>query len=162
DAEMRAEVESLIASHARAASFIEVPAVAGGGLPQSPEPSLASHRIGVYKLIREVGHGGMGTVYLAVRADDQFQKRVAIKLVRRGMDTWDVVRRFHHERQILAAFDHPNIAWLLDGGTTADGLPYFVMEYIEGKPIDEYCDLHRLSTVERLKLFRMVCSALQY
>jgi serine/threonine protein kinase len=162
DAELRAEVESLIASHSRASSFIEAPAFAPGELLQSAEPSLASQRIGVYKLLREVGHGGMGTVYLAVRADDQFQKRVAIKLVRRGMDTRDIVRRFHHERQILAALDHPNIGRLLDGGTTADGLPYFVMEYIEGKPVDEYCDLHRLSTVERLKLFRMVCSALHY
>src|SRR5262249_11433822 len=111
---------------------------------------------------REIGHGGMGVVYLAVRADDHYRKRVAIKLVQRGMDVDFVIRRFRHERQILASLDHPNIARLLDGGATPSGLPYFVMEYIEGQPIDEYCDHNRLSTVERLKLFRQVCAAVQY
>ena len=104
----------------------------------------------------------MGTVYLAVRDDDQYEKQVAIKLVRRGMDTDFIVDRFRHERQILASLDHTNIARLLDGGTTEDGLPYFVMEYIEGSPINQYCDDRRLSTVERVKLFRTVCSAVQY
>jgi tetratricopeptide (TPR) repeat protein len=103
----------------------------------------------------------MGAVYLAVRDDDQYQKRVALKLVKRGMDTADIVRRFRHERQILASLDHPNIAKLLDGGATPDGLPYFVMEYIEGEPITDYCDSHRLSTIERLRLFRTVCAAVQ-
>lgn len=124
--------------------------------------SVVGRRIGPYRVIREIGHGGMGTVYLAVRADDQFQKRAAIKLVRRGMDTDDILQRFRNERQILANLDHPNIARLLDGGTTVEGLPYFVMDYVEGTPVDRYCDEHKLSVVQRLKLFRAVCSAIHY
>jgi eukaryotic-like serine/threonine-protein kinase len=104
----------------------------------------------------------MGTVFLASRADDQYRKAVAIKLIRRGMDTDSILSRFRHERQILASLDHPNIARLLEGGTTEDGLPYFVMEHIEGQPIDEFCDSRKLATVERLKLFRTVCSAVHY
>jgi non-specific serine/threonine protein kinase/serine/threonine-protein kinase len=119
-------------------------------------------RVGPYRLIRPIGRGGMGAVYLAVRDDDVFQKRVAIKLLKRGMDTEAIVRRFQHERQILAALEHPNIASLLDGGTTADGLPYFAMEYVEGQPITEYCDGRQLDTNARLELFRHVCAAVQY
>jgi len=104
----------------------------------------------------------MGAVYLAVRADDQFRQRAAIKLVKRGMDTDFVLRRFRNERQILAALNHPNIARLLDGGATEDGLPYFVMEYIEGLPIHRYCDTRRLTIAERLSLFRLVCAAAHY
>ena len=104
----------------------------------------------------------MGAVYLAQRADDEYQKQVAIKIVKRGMDTQAILRRFHNERQILANLDHPNIAKLLDGGTTEDGLPYFIMDYVEGLPIDVYCDSHKLPTLERLKLFDAVCSAVQY
>ena len=118
--------------------------------------------IGPYRIIRRIGQGGMGAVYLAARADDQYQKQVAIKLVRTGMGSDFVVRRFRNERQILASLDHPNIARLLDGGTTADGWPYFVMDYIEGKPINQYCDDQKLSTAERLKLFQKVCSAVHY
>ncbi|MCG3159367.1 MAG: Serine/threonine-protein kinase PknD [Acidobacteria bacterium] len=123
---------------------------------------MIGRQIGVYKLVREIGRGGMGAVYLAVRADDQFRQRVAIKLVKRGMDTDFVIRRFRNERQILAALNHPNIARLLDGGATDDGLPYFVMEYIEGLPIHRYCDTRRLSVRERLNLFRQVCAAAHY
>jgi eukaryotic-like serine/threonine-protein kinase len=119
-------------------------------------------RVGPYRLIRELGRGGMGTVYLAVRSDDVFQKRVAIKILKRGMDTDAIVRRFRNERQILASLEHPYIGGLLDGGTTSDGLPYFTMEYIEGLPIDEYADAHRLDTNARLALFRNVCAAVQY
>jgi serine/threonine protein kinase/tetratricopeptide (TPR) repeat protein len=119
-------------------------------------------RIGSYKLVREIGHGGMGAVYLAMRADEEFQKRVAIKLIKRGMDTDFIIRRFRNERQILAGLDHPNIARLLDGGTTEDGLPYFVMEYVEGQPIHYYSDTHRLSTTERLRLFLKACGAVEY
>jgi eukaryotic-like serine/threonine-protein kinase len=104
----------------------------------------------------------MGTVYLGVRADDAFQKRVAIKVLKRGMDTDSIVRRFRHERQILASLEHPFIASLLDGGSTPDGRPYFAMEYVEGQPIVDYCDTHRLDTAARLELFRHVCSAVQY
>ena len=121
----------------------------------------AERRIGAYRVLREVGHGGMGTVYLAARADDQYQKRVAIKTIR-GLDSEEVLRHFRRERQILAALDHPNIARLFDGGTTDDGLPYFVMEYVEGQAIDEYCDERRLSVQERLALYQGVCSAVQY
>src|SRR5262245_2635065 len=106
-------------------------------------------RIGPYKLIREIGHGGMGTVYLAARADQQYQKRVAIKVIKAGMDNEEVVRRFRRERQILASLDHPNVARLLDGGATEEGLPYFVMEHIDGLPIDRYCDEQSLSITER-------------
>src|SRR5438477_3602826 len=104
----------------------------------------------------------MGAVYLATRSDNEFSKRVAIKLVKRGMDTDFIIRRFRHERQILANLDHPNIARLLDGGTTSDGLPYFVMEYIEGIPLHDYCDAHRLNTEMRLRIFLDVCSAVKH
>ena len=133
--------------------------------PPRPEFQLTSVRTDVsvpYRLIREIGHGGMGTVYLSVRDDDAFQKRVAIKVLKRGMDTDSIVRRFRHERQILASLEHPFIASLLDGGSTPDGRPYFAMEYVEGQPIVDYCDTHRLDTAARLELFRHVCTAVQY
>src|SRR5450755_3278054 len=104
----------------------------------------------------------MGAVYRAVRADDQYQKQVAIKLVRTGFETRFARVRFRSERQILATLEHPNIARLLDGGTADDGSPYFVMELVEGIPIHQYCDAHKLSITERLRLFRTVCSAIQY
>src|SRR5204862_2709035 len=118
--------------------------------------------IGHYKISARIGGGGMGEVYLAERADQQYKKRVAIKVIKRGMDTDSVLRHFRNERQILADFDHPNIARLLDGGATENGLPYFVMEYVDGVPIDQYCDKHARSVVERLKLFREACSAVAY
>ncbi len=121
----------------------------------------ADRRIGPYKLIRELGRGGMGTVWLAARADEQFEKRVALKVVR-ASDSEEVLRFFRRERQILAGLEHPNIARLLDGGTTDEGLPYFVMEHVEGVPIDRYCDEHKLSVPERLRLFEGVCSAVQH
>lgn len=119
-------------------------------------------RVGPYRIVREIGRGGMGVVYLAERADQEFQKRVALKVVKRGMDTDEVLRRFRHERQILASLEHPNIARLLDGGATADGRPCLVMEYIEGEPIDAYCDRRRLGIRERLELLRAVCDAVQH
>jgi serine/threonine protein kinase/tetratricopeptide (TPR) repeat protein len=122
---------------------------------------VVERRIGAYRILRELGHGGMGTVHLAARADDQYQKRVAIKVIR-GLDSAEVVRHFRRERQIVAGLDHPNIARLFDGGSTDDGLPYFVMEYVEGQPIDRFCDERRLSVEERLKLFQGVCAAVQY
>ncbi|MGZ6071659.1 MAG: serine/threonine protein kinase [Myxococcaceae bacterium] len=123
--------------------------------------SNIERRIGPYRLLKELGHGGMGTVFLAVRADEQFEKRVALKVVR-GSDSEEVIRFFRRERQILAGLEHPNIARLLDGGTTDDGLPYFVMEHVEGEPIDRYCDARKLSIPERLELFEEACSAVQY
>ncbi|HYP00493.1 MAG TPA: protein kinase, partial [Pyrinomonadaceae bacterium] len=119
-------------------------------------------KIGPYRVIEEIGHGGMGTVFRAVRADDAYRKQVAIKVVRRGMDHDFVLQRFRHERQIMATLEHPNIAHLLDGGATEDGLPYFVMEYVQkGEPIDSYCDREKLTTKQRLELFCTVCSAVQ-
>ena len=164
DMTLRAEVESLLAAHANAANFIKAPAAdfAADLLPENPAAANEGKRCGPYRLIREIGHGGMGEVYLAARDDDQYRKQVAIKLVRRGMDIDLIIRRFRHERQILASLDHPNIARLLDGGVTEDGLPWLAMEYIEGEPIDVHCDRHQLSIAERLKLFCTVCAAVHY
>ena len=123
---------------------------------------MIGRRLGSYRIEREIGRGGMGAVYEASRADNEFNKRAAIKLVKRGMDTDFILRRFRKERQILAALDHPHIAGLLDGGTTEDGLPYFVMEFIEGQPLYSYCDNNKLNITERLKLFRSICDAVHY
>ncbi len=160
DDELRREVESLAASEAEIGDFIETP-VFRIRLDEV-EPLAAGERIGVWRIVREIGRGGMGAVYLAERADQEFEQRVAIKVVRRGMDTDEIVRRFRSERQILAHLDHPNIATLFDGGTTDDGRPYFVMEYVEGQPIDEFCDQRKLSVRQRLELFREVCSAVHF
>jgi TolB-like protein/Flp pilus assembly protein TadD len=119
-------------------------------------------RIGAYEIVREIGRGGMGAVYLAKRADGQFEKQVAIKLLKRGTDTDEILRRFHAERRILARLDHPNIARLLDAGTTDDGLPYFVMEYIDGVPVTNYVRERQLSVAQRLQLFLKVCEAAQF
>ena len=123
---------------------------------------MIGRRIGPYRIIQEIGQGGMGTVYRAVRADDEFQIEVAIKVVRRGMDSQLVLERFRTERQILATLEHPFIARLLDGGTTDEGLTYFLMEFIEGEPLTRYCDSRQLSVSERLELFRKVCDAVSH
>ena len=161
DADLRGEVESLLASHEESADFIEVPAFKVGEVFTNGA-NAKEKLIGNYKILKEIGTGGMGVVYLAAREDEQFRKRVAIKLVKRGLDTEDVLRRFRNERQILASLHHPHIASLLDGGTSGDGLPYFVMEYIEGSPLLQYCDEHQLSVNERLDLFKTICSAVQH
>jgi serine/threonine protein kinase/tetratricopeptide (TPR) repeat protein len=124
--------------------------------------SASDRRIGPYRLVRELGQGGMGAVFLAVRDDDVFHKRVAVKLLKRGMDTDAIVQRFRAERQILAGLDHPNIARLLDGGTTDDGLPYLVMEYVEGAPLIEYADARDLDIAARIDLFLQVSAAVQH
>jgi serine/threonine protein kinase/Tol biopolymer transport system component/Tfp pilus assembly protein PilF len=164
DESLRRQVETLIASYKKAGRFIETPALASDEetLIDDPAISFIGRRVGSYKIVREIGRGGMGSVFLAVRADDEYQKRVAIKLIKRGMDTDFIIRRFRNERQILASLDHPYVARLLDGGTTEDGLPFFVMEYVEGQPINHYCDTQKLSITERLQLFRKVCEAVQY
>ncbi len=160
DKDLRSEVASLLVSFEKSENFIEKPAFdAKQILTEEPKtPQI----IGNYKVIKEIGQGGMGVVYLAGREDEQFKKRVAIKLVKRGLDSEDVLRRFRNERQILASLHHPNIAQLLDGGTSEEGLPYFVMEYIEGLPLLQYCEETRLSTEERLDLFKTICSAVQH
>ncbi|MGE3887800.1 MAG: protein kinase [Vicinamibacterales bacterium] len=131
-------------------------------LSPRPEAPGRDARVGVYRIVRELGQGGMGAVYLAVRDDDAFHKRVALKILKRGMDTEAIVRRFRTERQILAGLDHPNIARLFDGGTTDDGRPYLVMEYVEGAPLLEYADGRHLDVPSRLGLFLQVCAAVQH
>jgi tetratricopeptide (TPR) repeat protein/tRNA A-37 threonylcarbamoyl transferase component Bud32 len=118
--------------------------------------------LGPYRIEREIGRGGMAVVYLAVRADGEFQKRVAVKLIKRGMDTASVIERLRRERRILAALEHPSIAHLLDGGTTPDGRPWIAMEYIEGLPINRFCDEHHLTVEERCLLIGQVCDAVAY
>jgi serine/threonine protein kinase len=123
---------------------------------------MVGQTVGKFHIVREIGGGGMGVVYEAVRSDLAGAKPVAVKIVKRGMDTDAVVLRFQLERRILAKFDHPYIAQLYDSGATDDGRPYFVMEYVAGQPIDEFCETHRLSVVDRLRLFCKVCEAVQY
>jgi eukaryotic-like serine/threonine-protein kinase len=167
DVELRAEVEKLLRQDAAAEDLLNAPVMENSGLYvfaemiENDDPMIGKI-IGVYRLEKEIGRGGMGTVYLAERADGSFRQRVAIKLIKRGMDTDFILRRFRQERQILAALNHPNIARLLDGGTTTDDLPYFVMEYIEGKPLYKFSDERKLSIAERLNLFRQVCNALDF
>jgi TolB-like protein/Tfp pilus assembly protein PilF/tRNA A-37 threonylcarbamoyl transferase component Bud32 len=168
DAALRHDVESLLASADEAESLFEPPSVVIDGAPATLETigdldaGRIGERVGPYRIVRRLGGGGMGDAYLAVRADDAYDKTVAIKLIKRGMSTDAVLRRFRQERQILADLDHPHIARLLDGGTTTDGLPYFVMEYVDGLPLVEYCDAHQLSTRERVALFVLVCDAVQH
>jgi serine/threonine protein kinase len=162
DVQLRLEVESLLSSHQRAGTgFMRSPAdvwaSAAVGIAPARDP-----RVGPYQLLKEIGHGGMGEVYRAIRADGQYKKEVAIKFVRGAFASSFLLERFRIERQILASLDHPNIARLLDGGTTDDGVPYLVMDLIEGLPIDQYCNDHGLSVSERLQLFRQVCEAVQY
>ncbi len=164
DESLRAEVESLLSAHHRAGDFIKLPIVkkAMEMLADSEEQLAIGQQIGAYRIIKEIGRGGMGAVYLGERADQQYEKHVAIKLVKRGMDTDFFLRQFRNERQILANFDHPNIAHLLDGGSTENNLPYFVMEFVEGQPIDRYSDENRLNISQRLQLFQQVCAAVIY
>ena len=165
DPELRSEVDSLLRSHEQAGNvFLENPAVNLNAVLEQPgpEPSWIGRLIGVYRIVEQIGHGGMGEVYRAVRADGQYEMEVAIKLVRTGYGSSELLQRFLHERQILASLDHPNIARLYDGGTTEDGIPYLVMELIRGTPIDLYCDENDLGINERLRLFTQVCAAVQY
>jgi serine/threonine-protein kinase len=164
DPDLRRDVMALLESCAATGRFDRLAGEMSGpgaGEPQVPEvppPSL----IGPYRILDRIGHGGMGAVYLAERADGQFEQRVALKLLRADLDSEDLRQRFLAERQILAQVSHPNISGLLDGGVTSDGQPYFAMEHVDGVPIDTYCDEHRLSISRRLDLFRAVCSAVHY
>jgi serine/threonine protein kinase/tetratricopeptide (TPR) repeat protein len=166
DEELQREVEALLAEHDEAGDFLDAPLYERSGVQVlaalMDEDPVIGQRIGAYQVIRQIGRGGMGAVYLAERADNAFQKRVAIKLIKRGMDTDFILRRFRHERQILAALEHPFIARLLDGGATPTGQPYFVMEYIEGQSLYAYCDSRRLNLRERLRLFCHICEAVEY
>ncbi len=161
--EDRAELDALLAADARAGVFMEnAVAEAAHAIEQEPAATYVGQRLGPYRVEREIGHGGMGTVYLAQRDDDQFKMQVAIKLVRGGIASDHAKRRFREERQILANLQHPNIARLLDGGETEDGVPFLVMEYVEGEPIDLYCKRHELTLRQRLDLFLTVCAAVQF
>jgi non-specific serine/threonine protein kinase/serine/threonine-protein kinase len=159
DDELRGEVARLLAHQKTATNFMEEPPLGGLARRRAEDESIVGRHVGPYLVVEEIGRGGMGAVYLARRADEQYESRVAVKVIKRGMDTDAVVRRFRNERQILATLGHPNVARLLDGGTTEDGRPYFVMEYVEGRPLTEYCDAKKLSVEERLRLFLKVCSA---
>lgn len=130
--------------------------------PDNSASSLIGEIIGNYKITELLGYGGLGSVFLAERADGEFQHQVALKVLRRGMDTPKNISRFQLEREILAELSHPNIAQLYDGGVTKDGLPYLIMEYIDGTPIDSYCNQHKLSIKQRLSLFEDICNAVQY
>ncbi|HEY0514142.1 MAG TPA: serine/threonine-protein kinase [Thermoanaerobaculia bacterium] len=160
DSELRRAVERLLAADEESnATFLERPAGELLGLvPEAEE----SGRLGPYRLLRRLGGGGMGTVYLARREDEHYRQDVAIKILRSGLQGTDALHRFFVERQILARLEHPNIARLYDGGSTADGRPYLVMELVEGLPVDEWCDRRRLSVDQRLDLFRRICAAVQH
>ena len=158
DPALRHEVESLVTAAERATDpRLDLGDAARGGDPRS----LVGTQIGVYQLVGLLGEGGMGSVYEAARADDQYRQRVALKLVQGGLDSALALARFRRERQILAGLTHPNIATLLDGGVAADGRPFLVMEYIEGAPITGWCDAHGAGLRERLALFRQVCAAVR-
>jgi serine/threonine protein kinase len=189
DDSLRQEVEELVINFQEAGSFLSNPVLrgqtpkpseilevraedespgssAGSRQPlstiQGTDDPMVGRHLGVYKLGRRIGQGGMAAVFLAVRADGEFRQQVAIKLLLPGLDSHEVVRRLRTERQTLAGLDHPNIVKLLDGGSTLEGLPYLVMDYVEGSPIDEYCDSYKLSIEQRLRLFGKVCEAVQH
>jgi serine/threonine protein kinase/tetratricopeptide (TPR) repeat protein len=160
DAALLSEVESLLVQTTTAME--QYAANTSTAVRSDATPLAVGRRIGAYAIIRELGRGGMGTVYLAARADEEFHKEVAIKLLKRGTDTDEVLRRFRAEREILARLEHPNIARLIDGGTTDDGLPYFVMEYVVGLPVTVFCNEKALAVEGRLELFLKICSAVQF
>jgi len=163
DPDLRQQVFRLLAAHESTDRIFDRPLVDHLGIGSlAIHPPLDGRVLGAYRVIRELGQGGMGTVYEAVRADDQFTKRVAIKTLRPGPESADLLRRFQRERQIQAALVHPNIATLLDAGVTGDGIPYIVLEYIDGVAIDEYAERHRLGLAARLDLFRQVTQAVQH
>ena len=166
DRALRDEVEALLARRGEAERFLERPPSAAAAALVAEIGDTSSDRIGLvigaYRIVREIGRGGMSRVFLAERADGHFEQQVALKLLRPGLDA-DIDReRFRAERQILAALDHPNIARLLDGGMTVDGLPYLVLEYVAAQPIDRYCDEHALTARDRLQLFATICDAVQF
>lgn len=165
DTELRADVERLLSDHDASSDAFESAAWTSTPLREAARRledtgSRVGSRLGPYRLERELGRGGMGAVYLAARVDGQFRQQVAVKLVKRGMDTDFILSRFRQERQILASLNHPYIARLLDGGSTDDGLPYFVMEHVDGQPLYDYAAVHGLETRGRLELFGKVCEAL--
>ncbi len=164
DPGLKRELESLIEAHHKSDGFLETPPVQFAKInADKNSPDLfTGMRIGKYVVEKKIGEGGMAVVYSANRADEQFKRRVAIKFIKRGMDTEEIIKRFKIEEQTLAGLNHPYIAKIIDGGTTEKGLPYFVMELIVGEPIDKYCISKNLTIPEILELFQKVCSAIQY
>ncbi|MBV8892326.1 MAG: protein kinase [Acidobacteria bacterium] len=159
DEEIRNEVELLLNARERVPDWLAQPLL--GQIPFAV-PRMEGRHLGSYTLIREIGRGGMGSVYLAERSDGTFQKRVAIKVVQPGRAGAEFISRFRQEREILASLDHPNIAGLLDAGETEEGLPYLVMELVEGQPIQQWCDARKLNISERIRLMRTVCDAVRH
>ncbi len=158
DEQLRLEVESLLSAHEQASGFLGKMHRLSASAVASERPGL---RIGHYQLLEQIGEGGFGTVWMA-RQLEPVQRKVALKVIKAGMDTKEVIARFEVERQALALMDHPNIARVLDAGVTDTGRPYFVMELIDGLPITDYCDREKLSVKDRLKLFLKVCQAVQH
>jgi serine/threonine protein kinase len=162
DAELRRDVESLLGYEQKLDGFLEAPPLQTATLDAIvQEQSQVGQTLGPYRLLQPIGSGGMGEVWLAEQKQP-VRRRVAIKLIKTGMDTHEVVARFESERQALALMEHPNIAKVFDAGSTAQGRPYFVMEYVTGIPITEYCDKHRMTLGERLELFMHVCEGVQH
>jgi non-specific serine/threonine protein kinase/serine/threonine-protein kinase len=166
DGQLREEVDRLLESADAASSMFETPAFAAVDVaavfdPFGPSQPLIGSRVGAFRIERELGRGGMGGVYLAERVDGEFDHRVAIKFVGNAASRL-LLERFREERRILAGLNHPNIARLLDGGTTSSGIPYVVMEYVDGVAVDEYCARHQLGLEPRIELFREICTAVQY
>src|SRR6267142_1835748 len=163
DGEFRRRVEALLMAYEQAGDFLgrpagDRPARAAEAIPAGEKPG---DRIGHYKLLQQIGEGGCGVVYMAEQ-EEPVRRRVALKIIKPGMDTKSVIARFEAERQALALMDHPNIAKMFDAGATESGRPYFVMELVRGVKITEYCDQHSLTTEERLGLFVQVCQAVQH
>jgi len=164
DDDLKATVLKMIESDQQADTFLEKPATITSVINKAVtmHDTRIGTRIGGYTLVEILGEGGMGTVYRAEKADHTFHRIVALKIVKHGMGSRTIVHRFYTERRILANLDHPNIARLIDGGMTDDGLPYFIMEYVNGKPLTEYCDENQISIKKRLELFTNVCDAVHY
>ena len=168
DDDLKNEILSLLESYGRVKGFLDVPASSisaeelAAEILQPEEASAIGKRVGAYRIEKEIGRGGMGAVFLARRDDETFHKWVAIKLIRRDTDNDTQLRRFQNEHQILAGLEHPNIARLIDAGSTTNGLPYFVMEYIDGIPVNRYCEEAALGIEGCLQLFLMICSAVEF
>jgi serine/threonine protein kinase len=163
DADLRGRVEALLQAHGASASFLEAPAATAPRVTNSSAPVIEGlgTLIGPYKLLEPIGEGGMGVVYMAEQTHP-VRRKVALKIIKPGMDSRQVTARFEAERQALALMDHANIARVLHAGATSSGRPYFVMELVRGIPITEYCDRNRLSIDDRLELFAQVCQAVQH
>ncbi len=162
-ADLREEVEKLLAAHAQAADFIARPLfIEHGVAKRETKDDFIGRQIEDYLILERIGAGGMGAVYLAERVNSDFKQKVALKLIKRGMDSESILKRFAIERRILSRLKHPHIAQLLDGGIASEGVPFFVMEYVDGKPFDSFCEENHLSLERRLEIFRQICGAVEH